>query len=524
MTRIAFYGSHNSAVAVERDGEVLLVAEVERLINRKNAGYGQYYNANHRDILIFQILDFIYEQTGIREFDKCIYLNTDTLEGDTKVHYETFIPAKEYEESLHHRSHAATALYQSDFDEALIVSFDGGGNDGWFNIYHASDRQTINLLERKDDLDLGFPYMSFGDFMSEIKQETDLSLGNLVYPGKMMGLCSYGKPNFEWLPHFLAYYRAKPNGLTYMDLLEILGNEIGLVFDRNNRISGEDELTVAATSQLAFETIFAQELLPSLQEFPDIPLLIGGGCGLNIILNTKLNTMLDRDIFVPPNPNDCGIAAGMLLYDMKPEKAIDLTYSGIPILDKNTLMAIMEENKAKKYNHQMMVGELVQGKIVGVVRGGSEHGPRALGNRSILCDPSIPDMKDTLNAKVKGREWFRPFAPVVRLEDVNKYFEFEGESRWMTFCPKVREEYRDTLAAITHIDGTARVQTVTRDQNEWLYDLLTEMDQAKGIGVLLNTSFNVAGKPILSTYKDAMGVFMSKEMDALVLENYYIHK
>jgi carbamoyltransferase len=168
--------------------------------------------------------------------------------------------------------------------------------------------------------------------------------------------------------------------------------------------------------------------------------------------------------------------------------------------------------------------DLLDGKIVGVARGKPEHGPRALGNRRIHSNPSIPDMKDTLNEKVKHREWYRPFAPVVRLEDVSKYFEWEGESRWMSFCPKVKEEWREKLAAITHIDGTARVQTVTREQNEWLYDLLTEFDRINGVGVLLNTSFNVDGKPILSSIKDAFKILESTQMDGLVIENYYFKK
>ena len=168
--------------------------------------------------------------------------------------------------------------------------------------------------------------------------------------------------------------------------------------------------------------------------------------------------------------------------------------------------------------------KFVEGKIIGVARGRSEHGPRALGNRSIICNPAIPEMKDTLNEKVKHREWYRPFAPVVRLEDVSKYFEWQRESRWMSFCPKVREEWREKLSAITHIDGTARVQTVTREQNEWLYDLLTEFEKQSGIGVLLNTSFNVDGKPILSTIRDAFSILEKTEMDGLIIQNYYFKK
>jgi carbamoyltransferase len=210
---------------------------------------------------------------------------------------------------------------------------------------------------------------------------------------------------------------------------------------------------------------------------------------------------------------------------MKPEKAIDLTYAGIPIMDEDTLYRILESNwKSQPLNIEYLVDFLINGKIAGVVRGNSEHGPRALGNRSIICDPTKPNMKEILNDKVKHREWYRPFAPVVRLEDVSKYFEFEGESRWMGFCPKVREEWRDVLVSITHVDGTARVQTVTREQNEWLYDLLTEFEKKSGVGVLLNTSFNVDGKPILSTYQDALEVYNKTQLDGLVLSDYFIEK
>jgi carbamoyltransferase len=133
-------------------------------------------------------------------------------------------------------------------------------------------------------------------------------------------------------------------------------------------------------------------------------------------------------------------------------------------------------------------------------------------------------MKDILNEKVKHREWYRPFAPVVRLEDVSEYFEWDRESRWMSFCPKVKEEWREKLSAITHVDGTARVQTVTREQNEWLYDVLTLFKEKTGIGVLLNTSFNVDGKPILTTVKDAFNILENTQMDGLVIQNYYIKK
>ena len=367
--------------------------------------------------------------------------------------------------------------------------------------------------------------MSFGDYLADVKLEPALNIGNLVYSGKIMGLCSYGNLREEWLEPFKEYYYSKPDGLNYLELLKVLGDKIGVEFDRQNRLTGQLAWDIAKTSQIAFEEVFIEITKPYIEQYSDLPIIVVGGCALNILLNTRLKNELKVDVFVPPNPNDCGIAAGMMLNYLKPKTAIDLTYSGIPILDIDTLMSHCEDDyRADKLNVETLVNDLVNGKIIGVSRQTSEHGPRALGNRSIICNPTKSDMKDILNSKVKHREWYRPFAPVVRLEDVSKYFEFEGESRWMSFCPQVKEEWREKLVSITHVDGTARVQTVTKEQNEFLYNLITEFEKITGVGVLLNTSFNVDGRPILSTVKDALQVFNSTQMDCLLIEDFYFRK
>lgn len=530
MNNIAFYGSHNAAVVVEQDGKIVTVVEIERFLSVKNAGYSQYSVSQTRKFLIKEILKYIEKEFGISEYDTCIQLNTDTLEGtkaEDFVFYDKLIPAKKFVGALHHESHAACGFYQTDYQEALIVSFDGGGNDGLFNIYHAKDRKTIELLE-KNSINVGFPYMSLGEFLGDIRKEPTLDIGNLVYSGKIMGLASYGEVNEEWLPAFEEYYKASPEGPTYLKLLEEVTKKTGLVFDTENRYTDQTAWDIAKTSQIAFENVVMEVLTPHLEEYPEIPLIVVGGCGLNILFNTMLYEKLDREIFVPPNPNDCGIATGMMLNFIKPDKAVDITYAGIGILDKDTLMSYAEEFGYGDTCHPVSIKEVVSdledGKIVGVVRDTCEHGPRALGNRSILCNPAYPEMKDILNAKVKNREWYRPFAPVCRLEDVSKYFNFEGESRWMSFCPTVKEEWKEKLTSITHVDGTARVQTVTKEQNEWLYNLLTEFEKVSGVGVLLNTSFNINGKPILSRYSDAIKVYRETEMDRLLLQDYYFIK
>jgi carbamoyltransferase len=343
-----------------------------------------------------------------------------------------------------------------------------------------------------------------------------------------MGLSSYGKVKNEWLPAFLNFYKSDPNGLNYQEKINVLGEAINIIFDQENRIKGETAWDIAATSQRAFEDSFLEIALPYMNQFPNLPIGIAGGCGLNILLNTRLVEEFNKEVFVGPDPNDCGIALGLLLNHLKPKKPFDSTYLGTTLLDldnlTNYIQNIFHNGTSNYLNEETLIDDLVDGKIVGIARGRAEHGPRALGNRSILCNPFLTEMKSILNEKVKHREWYRPFAPVVRLEDVNKYFEWNKESRWMSFCPKVKEEWKDRLSAITHIDGTARIQTVTKEQNEWLYNLITKFEEKTGIGVLLNTSFNVDGKPILSTAKDALTILSTTDMDCLVIENYYFKK
>jgi len=553
MANISYHGSHNGAIVVENEGEILCVIEFERFMNYKNVGMAQYKVPRYIVMSLEQILDWIKKEYAIEEFENCYFSSTDfvgeNFEGTHRV-FETkhMIKAKNYIHGTHHESHAAGVFYQSPYKEALVFSFDGGGDDGEFNVYHVVRGQEMTrlaqLLNPTYDrphlfYNLGFAYMIFGQYLKDIGME-GVSDGNLIWPGKIMGLVSYGKWKEEWLEAFITFFKDDPDGHQddYVTKLNILGEKIGVTFDIHNRLEGETAYDVAATAQRAFEECFIEVAKPYFEEYPDLPICITGGCALNILLNTRIKEEFNKEVFVGPNPNDCGIALGLMLKNLKPENAVDITYKGLPILDKDTLPQNLAEysivrklmkrdeeyHPFEQWDPSILIEDLMEGKIIGVVKGQAEHGPRALGHRSILCNPSIPEMKDTLNAKVKNREWYRPFAPVVRLEDVSKYFEFEGESRWMTFCPKVREEWREKLAAITHVDFTARVQTVTKEQNEFLYNLLTDFEAANGVGVLLNTSFNVNGKPILSTYSDAFKIYEKTQLDCLLLEDYYIRK
>jgi len=537
-------GSHNGCVCVEYKNKILEVIEIERLLGIKNQGVYQYKTPYCRFMVLSHILDHLKNKYGFTEYGYCVHQNCVTIEGDEvlkldleytheptdysdnvyRVLYYKSVPAKEYIEGRHHISHAAGAFYQSSFKNALVLSFDGGGNDGWFKIFLAErEKGVMQIWDEK--LDLGLAYASFGAYFKDINFEFDFNDGNLVYAGKILGLQSYGKCNEEWLPYFIEYYRSNPEGKTFNTMIhDIIGCKIGVLFDQKNRLEGQLQYDIARTSQEAFETLVFKFLDPYARRYPSLPICIAGGCALNIVLNTKIKERYETDVYIGPNPNDCGLAPGMALDYIKPQEPIDLTYSGIETLDKNLLPRFVEQYRGVPFDINEIVDDLVFGKIIGLMQGTSEHGPRALGNRSILCNPLINGMKELLNAKVKFREWFRPFAPVVRLEDVSKYFEWEGESRHMSFCPKVKEHYKDLFPAAVHIDGTARVQTVTREQNQFLYDILTLFAEKTGAGVLLNTSLNTKGGPIVSTYKDALTIYDDTQLDALYLDRYYLKK
>lgn len=516
MVNVGFYGSHNGGFAIEQDGKYT-VLEFERFFNQKNLGLAQYKVARNRELGLKSALVYLQNELDIEfPIDVMIHNNSEVTHNNIVTSYKDFIPAKKLLRTWHHRAHAASSYYQTNFNEALIFSFDGGGDDGFFNVFIANREDGIKHIANHH-LDMGFPYMIIAHYLEPIKQEW-IGDGNLVYSGKIMGLCNYGKSIPEWEKPMRDFYLSAPCGETYIHKVRKLGNEIGLVLSETERLNDEVAYNLAATSQKVFEDIFFDIALPYLKQF-NYPIILTGGCGLNILLNQKVRELYHpRPVFVAPNSSDCGIALGFLLDYLKPKEPVDITYGGVEVFDKGTLADIFESKYCLKTNIKTVAQHFADGKIIGVVQGRCEHGPRALGHRSIMCNPSYPQMKNILNAKVKNREWYRPFAPVVRLEDVSKYFEWEGECRHMLFCPKVKPEWQEKLSSITHIDGTARVQTVTREQNKWLYDVLTEMNNIVGHGVLLNTSFNLAGKPILNTYRDALAVLEKTQLDMLVLE------
>jgi len=534
---VSVYGSHNAAIAFLLDNEQVKVIEIERLLAYKNSGLAQYKAIGNADEMVKFALNIAKRQWNIENnFDLCISSNMDSIHGYPdgtweKIFYDRTINAKEKVFSpTHHICHANGTFYQSPFDKAVIISFDGGGNDGFFNFYVAHSRESGPQEVFRKNVDLGFSYMVFGDYIREIKKEPCLADGNLIYSGKLMGLCGYGKIREEWIAPMKKFYISKPDGLNYKELLKILWSEMGIsVSERNGNeggISGQLAYDVAATSQKVFEDIFMELVSEEIKKYPDYPICVSGGCALNVLLNTKIKTKFSRKMYVAPNSNDCGIAVGALLEKIKPKNQVNLMYAGPELYDPDSIGQQFYKNSSNLNitDVRQLPNLLATGKIIGVARGGSEHGPRALGNRSILCNPAFPKMKDILNEKVKHREWYRPFAPVVKIEEANKYFDIIEESPYMSYAFDVKHEWREKLSSITHVDGTARVQTLRKEHNPWLYNLLEEFEKISGHGVLLNTSFNVNGQPILSTVAEAFTVLYNTQLDGILLDNTLIMK
>lgn len=517
LPNIALHQHHNATLAVEKDGDIVEIIEFERFINLKNASHEFFQPIHCKDFILQHIYDYLKSTHGFTEYDNFII-----GQGWQEVpqRYKDIFPSNNYiVDEKHHPSHAASSLYQSPHNEAIIVSFDGGANDGFFNIFKGVKGQEMKLI-KNFSIDLGSHYHLIGLFCEDIKHYEQLTAA-----GKVLGLQSYGNVREEWVEPLTKFFRSNIPYFSNLEQKKVnLSNEMGIPFSENNKLQGQEQYDFARTAQKVFETIFFECTDLTIQEY-NLPIILTGGCALNIVLNTKVkNRYPELDVFVAPNSSDSGIPIGLLCNLVKPTKIVDVTYKGVDSLDKFLLMEYVNERNGRKVEIEAIVQDLINQRILGLIQGKSEHGPRALGNRSIICSPIPLNMKDTLNHKVKHREWFRPFAPIVRLEDVSEYFEWEGESRWMNFCPKVKKEWRDRLPAVTHVDGTGRVQTVTKEQNPLIYDILTLFKEKTGVGVLVNTSFNVDRKPILSSYKDAFKVFDETQLDRLYLDGFYFVK
>ena len=488
---VSIFGGHDANITFF-NGDYHII-EIERLVKKRYIGL---YTADVylKDEEIVEILkecqDIAIKFWGIENNYECVLINGQWEKPKSLIE-SVFKSDKYLTLTNHHYTHAYSAFYQSPYKEALILSYDGGGEGEYFNFY-SGDSNGIVLLN-KISINMGMGYWRSA---SLIKQITERSKTRRSYPGKLMGLAGYGTVREEMLPHFRQFFIEKDGKIADM----IKG---GSYFQKT---AGEN---VASTIQKTFEDILFEELD---KYDTQIPLVVTGGCALNVLINEKIKDRYKREVYVPPNPHDGGLSLGHMFCYQKPKERVNVTYNGLPLLDRDKL----KDYNTKKVTKKDIAKLIKDGNIIGLIYGDSEVGPRALGNRSIVCDPSIPEMKDILNSKVKHRESYRPFAPFCKKEDAHKYFEsrdFEN-MEYMSFAVKVKV---DTLPSITHVDGTARLQTVTEESHSHFYELLTEFGKISDTNVLLNTSFNTRGKPILSTIYDAV-----KILDYVIIDDHLI--
>jgi carbamoyltransferase len=420
----------------------------------------------------------------------------------------------------HHLTHAASAYYPAPFTEAAVLTIDGQGGDATTAMYHGKDGKlellrTVNLPHS-----LGILYEQLTAYLG-FKPSSD--------EFKVMALASHGTPRF--LDVFLEHITLTEGSFTIrpMNLRQLFGS----ARERTAALLPE-HFDIAASLQKALEqTVF--HLCRWLQtQTGSKNLVLAGGVALNCVLNGHLKaTGIFENIWIQPAAGDSGTALGAALElakqydpDFSAQLQMDDAFLG-PGFRQEEVKAILDEYQLTYTQpdniHHELTKHLLAGEVIGLFQGRMEFGPRALGARSIIASPLLPDMQDRLN-KIKGRETFRPVAPFVLEEKVSDWFEFSGTAPYMNFVAPVKEAQKTKVPAIVHVDGSARIQTVAQENNPFIHALLTEFEQHTGVPILINTSFNTRGEPIVCTPRDAISSFFTTPIDTLAIEGFLVEK
>ncbi len=534
---------HDAAAALVVDGKVIATAEEERFNRQRHArGFPKLaidYCLKEGGITL-QDIDII--AVGYNPYAFLRRLRIPLNPGVLAQYianifiYETKLRsfAKEAGAKLvyvdHHMAHAASTYHVSGFDEANVITVDGAGETESFAFF----RGKGGKLERIWDipLDLGFNSRisrSFGLIYTSVT--TLLNLGSSA-EGKTMGLASYGTPRFDFSKIMSARSHTDYT-LNRANVRALYGQ-----YARTGKEEfSQEHKDIAASLQNALE----ESLVNLAREAHDHTgyknFALAGGVALNCNTNQRI---LDEDfcdgLFVIPAAHDGGVALGAALRaaelagDPIPMERMETAYWGPGYTDEEVEKALKEAKVTyeRVSDIESRVADLLAGgKIVGWFQGRMEMGPRALCNRTILANPGMPDMADRVNADVKHREKWRPFAPAVAAESAATYFtglEKEKESPYMLRVSYVREEYRKRLPAVTHFDGSARMQTIKESQNPKTYRLLKEIEKRSGLPVVMNTSFNDNNEPIVCSPKDALRCYYGTGFDALAIHDFLLIK
>ena len=580
----AFY--HDSAAALSCDGKIIAAAQEERFsrvkhdarfpehairycleyagITPKEIDIVCYYD---KPLLTFErLLDtyFAFAPRGIQSFSKAL-----SLWLNFKLHIPREIKRGigdgfkwQILFSQHHLSHAASTFYVSPFDRAAIVTIDGVGEWSTTTIGRGRDNGIEIFKEIRFPHSLGLLYSAF-----------TYCLGFTVNSGeyKLMGLAPYGKPKYVDLI-LDTLVDVKDDGSLWLDMryfdyccgLRMTSRRFHQLFGMSPKKPDEPfnqkQLDLAASVQEVTNQVMLKLARHAGELTGEDNLCLAGGCALNSVANGLIRReRIFENIFIQPAAGDAGGAIGAALAtwhiflgnDRVPER--DDSQSGSylgPSYSADDIKAFLDSIGAayRQRGHDdipRLIAEAIdQQKVVGLLQGRMEFGPRALGARSILADARSPKMQSKLNLKIKFRESFRPFAPAVLREDVADYFEQECDSPYMLLVEPLKEAIRNqptasdqtltgiarlksirsTIPAVTHVDYSGRLQTVTRERNGVFYDIIRAFKERTGCSVIVNTSFNIRGEPIVNAPQEAYRCFMFTDMDMLVLENIVLHK
>jgi len=411
-------------------------------------------------------------------------------------------------------------MFTEPIENDLIISIDGGGDlKDYFKVFNYKKSKIEEILEVK--INLGKPYRILGLLSPElyIDRKSGYKM-DLPLSGKKMSLLSLGKiteefkePLREFYHKFMEYYNEEKDSveINFRKLLDRIG------FFNENFLDRETARDILATSQYIFEETIKENVYPLIEKGDYKRIVVVGGCGLNVTMNSKMYSDFGIPVFIPPCPNDCGISLGAAKIDNPNLKIFKNPFTDIKRLNESYLQKFRENFKRKKLSLEEIADLLSRGKIIGTMIGGLEIGPRALGNRSYLANPLINGMKNKINSKkIKDREYWRPVAPIVTFDSLNEFFDTDLPSPYMTFAPKVKEKYMQELKEITHFDGSSRIQTVSKEDG-WIYHLLKLFGGITGKEILMNTSFNKKGNPLVQDYKEAYDLLKESDLDILII-------
>ena len=555
------WGEHDSAASLLQDGHLVAAVEEERLSRIKHAPFAFPSRAaryclkaggitpDDVDIIAFSFSPSVGLGRSVwhalGHFPRANFIALAGLArrawyvaARAYARYELKIPARTRAVYVpHHLAHAASAFYCSSFDQAAVLVVDGMGEWPVTSLYEGKGSRLRAMDTVNFPHSLGFFYSAFTEY-----------LGFDPFDGeyKVMGLAAYGEPRFS---KQLSEIVRLPEGpqhrldLRYFNFHHDYGRTTWYSpymvqafgpASTTPEMPPQSYVDLAASVQQRLEDALLH-LVDYLHQRTKLPnLCIAGGVALNSVANGKIAQQgpFER-VFIQPAASDAGCAVGAALYvhhtvlKHSEREPLQHVYLGPGYSTQD----VEEQLRLSKIEYQVVTDPadaaaelLEQGLIVGWFQGRSEFGPRALGNRSILADPRRADMKDRINAAVKFREPFRPFAPSVPVEQSDAYFQPVGGSPYMLRVTPVQPGVAEQLPAITHANGTARLHTVTRDSNPLYYDLLIRFGERTGVPVVLNTSFNVRGEPIVCTPRDALGCFFNSGLDALVMDRFLIRK